>query len=602
MTLTIDQLNAIRPLVGLESPLWFPDGRRIAFLSGLAGAGEMWSVPAEGGFPQRLTVGMGSVRFLSSPTPRLSPDGRWLAYIAEKNGSDAEIYLWAPADGSTRQLTRHGAHINSFSWASDSGAIVFAGNRHGAFDIHRVEVSDGRTTRLTRSSRNEVYPVFTPDGQHIVYVRLDERWTDHEVVVIPAQGGEERVVARDEDFFDYHYGKTFGYPLIAPDGQTLVFRSHRSGWINYWSVPLAGGEPTPLCAEEADQSEAVVSPDGRHIAFVSNHNGTLRLDVVGIDGKGRRTLVDPELGACALPAWSPDGQTIAYLYQTPTAPLDLWTVDVASGGRRQLTQSLPGGHIAERLIQPEKVHYTTFDGQSIAAYLYKPSTTATGQRHPGLLITHGGPASQFTDTFNGMAQFFASQGYVVLMPNVRGSTGYGKAFETANYQDYGGGDLKDCVAAVEYLKTLDYVAPDKMAITGASYGGYLSMAAVCFAPPGVFQASIAASGYADRVSMYRMQIDGGDEQERRHKQQLTYRLGDRPKTKPSSAASRHCTTSRTRQHQCLSSTGWAVALIRPRRSSSSRRWRKSTRRSSTRPTPTNTTTSSPGQYTPNVAG
>ena len=107
---------------------------------------------------------------------------------------------------------------------------------------------------------------------------------DHTIVEVPAGGGEERVIVRDEDFFDYGEGGTFGYPLISPDGATVVFPSYRSGWINYWSVPRSGGEPTPLAAAEADQTEGAWSPDGGGFAYVENHGGTYQLKVAPADG------------------------------------------------------------------------------------------------------------------------------------------------------------------------------------------------------------------------------------------------------------------------------------------------------------------------------
>ena len=286
--LTIDQLLANRSWVIPDQPQWLdgarggepsagqraassrahgsaeggePSGGQIAFVSSLGSETEMWGVDAGGGFPRRLTAGMGGVRFLGTRIPRISPDGRWLAFLSERTGA-AEIWLWPTDGGPIRQLTRLGNNINSVSWAPDSQSVVLDCNRYGAFDIYRVAVPDGKTSRLTCGARYEVYPVFTPDGKNIVYVRLDEHWVDHEVVMIPAAGGAERVVACDQRFFDYHYGRTFGHPLVAPDGQSLLFRSHRSGWINYWQVPLAGGEPKPLHAEDADQSDAVWAPDG----------------------------------------------------------------------------------------------------------------------------------------------------------------------------------------------------------------------------------------------------------------------------------------------------------------------------------------------------
>jgi dipeptidyl aminopeptidase/acylaminoacyl peptidase len=218
-----------------------------------------------------------------------------------------------------------------------------------------------------------------------------------------------------------------------------------------------------------------------------------------------------------MPQWSPDATQLCYLYQTPTAPLDLWVVSVDSGATRQLTNSVLGGGVGQRLVSPEKVAYQSFDGRSIRAYLYKPPLIRQGERFPGLLWIHGGPTSQWFDAFYPHIQYFAQQGYVVLLPNIRGSSGYGKEFEDLNNQDWGHDDLQDAVAAAEYLKTLDCVHPDKMAITGTSYGGCLSMSAVCFAP-GVFQAAIPMSGYADWIAMYH-------EQELRHIQLLEYEFG-----------------------------------------------------------------------------
>jgi dipeptidyl aminopeptidase/acylaminoacyl peptidase len=601
--LTIDQLLAIRSQVGAEPPLWSADGSQLAassrahggaegvapsasqlaassrahggaegmapsasqlaassrahggaegvapsashiiFTSGFAGESNLWSIGVDGGFPQRLTTNLGSVRFLATRELRISPDGRWIAYLSEKN-EVSEVWLWPTGGGAVRQLADSGANINALSWSPDSRSLAFSANRCGSFDIYRVEIAGGRTTRLTHDRRYEVHPVFTPDGQHIVYVRLDERWADHEVVMIPALGGEERVILRDHDFFDYNVGRSFGYPLVSPDGRTLLFRSYRSGWLNYWRVPIAGGEPAPLCAEAADQSDAAWSPDGRHVAYCVNHNGRVALQVVSAGGGAARPLVTPALGCCSDPQWSPDGSRIAYLAQTPTAPLDLWVVSVNDGAARQLTNSALVGS-AGRLIVPEKITYRSADGLPISAYLYKPpgsgpharSTGVSaaggtpakdagrveppaikgGDKFPAIIWIHGGPSSQWLDNFYGYMQYFSSQGFAVLAPNVRGSTGYGRAFEDLNNQDFGYGDLQDVLAGAAYLRTLDYINPDKLGITGTSYGGYLTASAVCFAP-GIFQAAVAASGYPDRVAMYY-------EQELRHIKQMEFKFG-----------------------------------------------------------------------------
>jgi dipeptidyl aminopeptidase/acylaminoacyl peptidase len=163
------------------------------------------------------------------------------------------------------------------------------------------------------------------------------------------------------------------------------------------------------------------------------------------------------------------------------------------------------------------VTYTSFDGLPIHAYLYKPPVIGADDRFPGILWIHGGPTSQWFDGFYPNLQYFAQQGYAVLAPNIRGSSGYGKAFEDLNNRDWGHDDLRDAVAGAEFLKGLSYVDADKMAITGTSYGGCLSMSAVCFAPD-AFQAAIPASGYADWIAMHQ-------EQELRHIKLLEYEFG-----------------------------------------------------------------------------
>lgn len=518
---TIEQLLALHSIGGSEGPQWSPNGDTLAFVSSLAGAPELWSIDVESGRLRRLSVGLGGVGHLVTFMPRWSPTGEYIAVVSARSGSD-ELWLWPADGGPLRQLTRLSARIEAYSWAPDGGSIVFSGNRNGRFDLWRVTVPDGTTTQLTNDPCYEVYPSVAPDGR-VVYVRLNERWTDHDVILMGPDGSEPHVILQDTDFFDYHYGRSFGSPLISPDGASFLFRSQRSGWINIWEAPLSGGGPARSIANAtADQSDAAWSPDGRAIAYIENHNGTLELRVVPANGGPSRRLVVPEpFGVCSAPAWSPDGTKIAYLYTTPTCPADIWLVDVATGARRQLTDSMLGGQFAQRLVVPEKVRYQSFDGLSIAAYLYRPQNRSAGERFPGIVWVHGGPTSQYYDTPQPAVQFFVSQGYVVLLPNIRGSSGYGRAFEELNDRDWGHGDLLDVVAGVEFLKTLPDVDVDNFGITGTSYGGIMTMAATVWAPPGVFKAAIACSGYGNFENMHA-------EEELRHVKLLQHEFGDLP--------------------------------------------------------------------------
>jgi dipeptidyl aminopeptidase/acylaminoacyl peptidase len=215
-------------------------------------------------------------------------------------------------------------------------------------------------------------------------------------------------------------------------------------------------------------------------------------------------------------AWSPDGTRISFTMETPTSAADLFVVTAAGGTPARLTNSAGPPYIAPALIRPKKVSYRSADGLAIAAYLYEP-VLRPGEKAPGILLIHGGPTASFNDTYQAQAQYFAMRGYAVLLPNIRGSSGYGRQFEDANNGCWGRCDLKDVVGGVEFLKRQPYIQPTRMGITGTSYGACMTLDAAAFAP-GVFQAGIAASGYGDWVAFYQ-------EQELRHIKLLDYELG-----------------------------------------------------------------------------
>ena len=512
-----EQALSIRSVVGGEQHDWSPDGTAIMFQSSLGGESGLWSIGPDGGFPTRLAPALGTVPYQSNYLPQYSPTGDWIAYASGKSGA-TEIWLWSPRDGREVQLTRLGqTRINSMSWSPDGRGIAFAGDRYGSYDVWMVSVPSGSVQRLTTDGRYEVFPTFAPDGRTVLYVQLDPKWVDHDIMAIPASGGASRQVTRDTNFFDYGAGRTFGYPMVSPDGRWVLFRSHRSGWINYWLAPLGGGEARALAAESADQSNARWSPDGKSVAYVANRNGTQDLRLVPASGGVPKVLVAPNgAGMVANPAWSPDGSKIAYTLGSPTAAPDLYVVAVSGGLPRRLTNSTPGGNIAQTLVTPEKVTYRSGRFE-ISAYLYRPASIPTGEKLPAIMYIHGGPTAQFSDNYQAQVQFFVQQGYVLLLPNIRGSSGYGRAFEDANDKDWGHGDLDDVKAGAEYLKKLPYVNRERIGITGTSYGGCMSLAAIAFAP-GFFQAAVAGAGYGDWVDFY-------TEQEYRHVKLMDYEFG-----------------------------------------------------------------------------
>ncbi len=511
---TIDQLQSVLPSIGAnEVPQWSADGAHLYYI-GTDGA--LWRVASAGGSPARVSPPLGGATQL-----RRSPDGAIVTYVKNVPGGN-DIFAWDLTTNRERRVSQLSGRVRSYSFSPDSRRMALANDRSGSEDVYVVEVSDGSALRLTASPLYETFPSWTPDGNAILYTRLDARWVDHDVFEIAPSGGTPRLVLADKDYFDYRQGASFGFVQASPDGSTLLFRSQRSGWANYWVVRRGGAGPRPLAAESADQSDARWSPDGSQVLFLSITNGTQSLKVAPAAGGKARTVVGPEVGMVTRAMWSPDGRRISYAFGSPTRAYDLYVVDAGGGTPRQLTVADPEAAVTSALVEPEKVSWTN-EGFTINAYLYKPKLLPASGRAPVIMYVHGGPTSQFSDNYQLQPQFFASRGYVVIAPNVRGSSGYGKRFEDANNRDWGHGDLRDVLAGVKWAKAQPYVNPDKIGITGISYGGMMTMYATSFAP-GVFQAAISGSGYGD-VRDFHTVVPV-----LQHSQLLNYELGKWPST------------------------------------------------------------------------
>jgi dipeptidyl aminopeptidase/acylaminoacyl peptidase len=154
-----------------------------------------------------------------------------------------------------------------------------------------------------------------------------------------------------------------------------------------------------------------------------------------------------------------------------------------------------------RLAKSQIITYRSFDGTLISAVFTMPFNLARDASNPAIVLPHGGPTGASSDRFNEMAALFTSRGYVVIAPNFRGSTGYGVAFQTANRKDLGGGDLKDVVAAKDFLVATGYVNSGKVGITGGSYGGFMTLMALAKAPD-VFAAGVQSYGIIDWLKLY----------------------------------------------------------------------------------------------------
>ena len=198
------------------------------------------------------------------------------------------------------------------------------------------------------------------------------------------------------------------------------------------------------------------------------------------------------------PNWSKDGSFITFEYESPLVPPDIYRIDVETRNVTQLTFSNPPAMQKNKLILPEIVSYKSFDGLEIPAFLYRP------QKPNGAAIVypHGGPKDQYGFIWDELAQYFVAKGYTYLAPNYRGSTGYGRDFERANYDNWGVGDTQDCLHAAKYLRTVKDVKPDRIGIMGGSYGGYMTACCLARDPEYLYACGIMKYGDSNLVSSW----------------------------------------------------------------------------------------------------
>jgi dipeptidyl aminopeptidase/acylaminoacyl peptidase len=318
--------------------------------------------------------------------------------------------------------------------------------------------------------------VWSPDGKAVYATRINAGFTDASVYRIDAASGQKEELTR-------HEGQSrTSVSAISPDGKTLLVTADRPG--GYPNVGLLDAATKKLTwvtdlKWEADAGE--FSPDGKRFTYVVNEDG--RTDGYLAEtptGKATKLSLPPGLnGFSGNPsAFSADGKRVLVSHQSSTQPGDLWVYDPAGRHATQLTFSAIASLAAAKLPPSELVHYKSFDGKIISAFLWVPYNLKRDASNPGIVLPHGGPTGQTVDSFNRFAAALASRGYVCIAPNVRGSTGYGMDFQKANVKDLGGGDLDDEVYGAKFLTATGFVDEKKIGITGGSYGGYMTLMAI----------------------------------------------------------------------------------------------------------------------------
>ncbi|HVZ17643.1 MAG TPA: S9 family peptidase [Terriglobales bacterium] len=458
---------------------WSPDGKRIAVVTNLAGRMNIWVAPSDGGWPQQLTI---SDQRQSHPA--WSPNGQWIAYQSDYDGNEYwDLFLVSPANGEVVQLTRTPEISEEQPTWSPTGkdlAYVTRPKTSPSYEIAVLNVLSRKSRNLTTNTPADVSntdPLWSPDGKSIAYTQENASGHNSNVFVVDVESGKSVNLTSHEG--EKRYAAT-GW---SPDGKTLLITSNAAnGFENVALLDVATKKLNWLTHEKWDLQSGQFSPSGKEISFQANVDGNVDVYLYNLLTHKAAKLQLPvgvNVLAGSATAFSKDGLHILYSHSGPTAAEDLWVYSPATRRSKQVTHSMSAAINPNDMVTPYLVHYPSRDGKfTISAWAYMPYNIGRNDKYPAIIYIHGGPASQQRNDFNPFLQYMMNQGYVVIAPNYRGSSGYGEAFERANLMDMGGGDLQDVLAAADFIRKTGYVDPKKLIVMGRSYGGYMTMMAV----------------------------------------------------------------------------------------------------------------------------
>jgi len=474
-----------------------PDGERVLFVSNLSGQFNLWSVGVDAGRPEQLTTFTdNSVRGVA-----VSEDGAIL-FIADHDGDEFhQIYRIAAGGGWPEQLTdleRVQHQLSRSAWAPGGGRFAFAANSRRPEDTEVFVQDEGAQPRYVFGEGKYSFALsFSPDGRSLVVVDIRSN-TDTSLFLVDLSSGDARELTPHEEEVKFWPGPWAvdgsGVYMLTDEGrefQGLAFQRLDTGAREWIATP------------DREVEEVAGSADGRILAWIENDEGWARVRLRDLESGS--DLPEPKLPRSAISvlgsglALSRDGARAVLVCDQPTRPPEVWLFETATGDARALTEGRAAGLAALQLREPELIHYESFDRRRIPAWLYRPEGDGPS---PFALLIHGGPEAQERPVYRPYVQYLLSRGIGVLATNIRGSTGYGRTYQTLIHHDWGGGDLEDWRHAADWLRAQPFVDSDRLAVFGGSYGGFATLTCVTRLPE-YWRAAVDIFGPSNLVTFSR---------------------------------------------------------------------------------------------------
>lgn len=460
-----------------------PDEKKLLLGSNETGIYNVFELDIASGERRQLTNSTEESVFAASYFPN---DDR-IIYTSDKGGNEIDhIFVRNPDGSSIDIITDSKAKANFYGWSYDKKLMYYASNSRDPrfFDLYRVDVE-------TAPKEGNVYPSMVAyqnnEGLDPTAISRDNRYialvkpittNNSDVYILDTESGERKHITPHEGDVDY------SPQYFSPDGKKLIYLTNEGSEFMYISsYDLVSGEKTKIEDAPWDIMYTYLSRNGKYRVVAINNDARTEIKVYNeADGGKLVQLKNVPKGDITGVNISDSEKLMTFYVSTSKSPSNLCLYNLETDEIKQLTNTLTAEINGDDLVEATVVRFKSYDGLEIPALLYKPKGLKKGDKVPALVQVHGGPGGQTRLNYSSSYQYFVNHGYAILCVNNRGSSGYGKTFYAADDKKHGDVDLKDCIAGKQYLQTLDFVDADKIGIYGGSYGGYMVMAALAFAP------------------------------------------------------------------------------------------------------------------------
>ncbi len=484
-----------------SGPSFSLDGHQLSFLTDITGVAEVWKVAVDRQTPRPFWPEQLTFRAERVSRATFSPKSDLLLVAGDVGGNEhTQLYLLSADGANWTPLTDKPASIFEFGgWAPDSMRITYSSNERDPrfFDVYERDLNTGETRLILQQDGTNYSQGYSPDGRQILVSRHASN-VRNDLFLVDLASGETRNLTPSltEGVAEYQSA------AWSPDRKGLYLLSNQGrDFMSLAYLDLATLDLTFLSDLSWDLELLSITRDGSTMAMTRNEDGCSILELCDISHgwSQRQALRAPRLpgGVIYSLAWTEDGQRLAITLSTPDDSADIWIWHVSEGHIVRATHSSLGGIPQQSFVNPTTVRYPTFDGRKIPAFLYRPHKT--NQPLPAIINVHGGPEGQARPWFSGVIQYLVSRGYVVLEPNVRGSAGYGYTYQSLDDVRLRMDSVADLQHAALWLAQSGIADPQRIAVMGGSYGGFMVLSALTTYPD-LWAAGVDIVGIANFVT------------------------------------------------------------------------------------------------------